>query len=92
MNEICPTCNGSGGIDMFEDSIGEIVTILCPDCGGVGEAMKMQCYFCGEKTEGKKFLAENLDTHEKEILDVCESCYDEDLELVIDHGRQANGY
>jgi len=34
----CPTCNGSGGIDMFEDSIGEIVTILCPDCGGSGES------------------------------------------------------
>ena len=36
MNEICPTCNGSGGIDVFEDSIGEIVTIPCPDCGGSG--------------------------------------------------------
>ncbi|HEY8542623.1 MAG TPA: hypothetical protein VIL29_09585 [Pseudothermotoga sp.] len=37
MNEICPTCNGSGGIDIFEDSIQEIVTIPCPDCGGSGE-------------------------------------------------------
>ena len=36
MNEICPTCNGSGGFDVFEDSIGEIVTILCQDCGGSG--------------------------------------------------------
>ncbi|WP_276666031.1 hypothetical protein [Caldibacillus debilis] len=42
MNEICPTCNGSGGIDVFEDSIGEIVTIPCPDCGGVGEAMNVK--------------------------------------------------
>lgn len=31
---ICPTCNGSGGIDVFEDSIGEVITITCPDCGG----------------------------------------------------------
>ena len=37
MNEFCPTCNGSGGIDTFEESIGEIVTIPCPDCGGRGE-------------------------------------------------------
>ena len=37
MNEICPTCNGSGGIDTFEESIGEVVTIVCPDCGGSGE-------------------------------------------------------
>ena len=36
MNEICPTCNGSGGIDTFEESIGEVVTITCPDCGGSG--------------------------------------------------------
>ena len=36
-NEICQTCNGSGGIDTFEESIGEIVTIPCPDCGGSGE-------------------------------------------------------
>ena len=36
MNAICPTCNGSGGIDMFEDSIGEIVTVPCSDCGGSG--------------------------------------------------------
>ena len=40
MNEICSTCNGSGGIDVFEDSIGEIVTIPCPDCGGVGAIKK----------------------------------------------------
>lgn len=38
--EKCPTCNGSGGIDMFEDSIGEIVTIRCPDCGGTGEELR----------------------------------------------------
>ena len=37
MNAICPTCNGSGGIDTFEESIGEIVTITCPDCEGSGE-------------------------------------------------------
>ena len=37
MNAICPTCNGSGGIDTFEESIGEVVTITCPDCGGSGE-------------------------------------------------------
>lgn len=36
MNKICPTCNGSGGIDTFEESIGEIATIPCPDCGGSG--------------------------------------------------------
>ena len=34
MNEFCPTCNGSGGIEVFEWSIGEIVTIPCPDCEG----------------------------------------------------------
>lgn len=36
MNNICRACNGSGGIDIFDDSIGEIVTITCPDCGGSG--------------------------------------------------------
>jgi len=36
MNEVCPTCNGSGGIDTFEESIGEVVTITCSDCGGSG--------------------------------------------------------
>ena len=34
---ICPTCNGSGGIDIFEESIGEVVTITCPDCRGSGD-------------------------------------------------------
>lgn len=37
MNEICPTCNGSGGIDVLDYSIGEVVTIPCPDCGESGE-------------------------------------------------------
>ena len=36
MNAICPTCNGSGGIDIFDDSIGEVVTTICSDCGGSG--------------------------------------------------------
>ena len=36
MNEVCPTCNGSGGIDVLEYSMGEIVTIPCPNCGGTG--------------------------------------------------------
>src|SRR5690554_686869 len=38
MNEWCPICNGSGGIDVLEYSIGEVVTIPCPDCGGSGES------------------------------------------------------
>ena len=37
MNEICSTCNGSGGIEVLEYSIGEIVTIPCSDCEGSGE-------------------------------------------------------
>lgn len=36
-NEICPTCNGSGGFDVLEYSIGEIVTVPCSDCGGSGK-------------------------------------------------------
>lgn len=36
MNDICRNCNGSGGIDIFDDSIGEVVTITCSDCGGSG--------------------------------------------------------
>lgn len=34
MNEFCPTCSGSGGIEVLDGSIGEVVTIPCPDCGG----------------------------------------------------------
>ena len=34
MNEWCPICNGSGGIDVLDYSIGEVVTIPCTDCGG----------------------------------------------------------
>src|SRR5690606_28656099 len=37
MNEFCPTCNGSGGIEVLDGSIGEVVTIPCPDCGESGE-------------------------------------------------------
>lgn len=36
MNEFCPTCSGSGGIDVLDYSIGEVVTIPCPDCRGTG--------------------------------------------------------
>ena len=38
MNEWCPICNGSGGIDVLDYSIGEIVTIPCPDCEGSEKA------------------------------------------------------
>ena len=38
MNEFCPTCSGSGGIEVFEYSIGEVVTIPCPDCRVSGES------------------------------------------------------
>lgn len=38
MNNICRSCNGSGGIDIFDDSIGEVVTITCSDCGGSGKS------------------------------------------------------
>ena len=37
MNEFCPICSGSGGIEVLDYSIGEIITIPCPDCGGSGE-------------------------------------------------------
>ena len=42
MNEICPTCSGSGGIELFEYSIGEVVTIPCPDCGGSEETTDVE--------------------------------------------------
>lgn len=38
MNEICPTCNGSGAVDVFIDALGEPVPFTCPDCGGSGES------------------------------------------------------
>ena len=42
MNEICPTCSGSGGIEVFEYSAGEIVTIPCPDCRGSEKATDVE--------------------------------------------------
>lgn len=35
--EKCPTCNGSGAVDVFIDYLGEPVPVTCPDCGGTGE-------------------------------------------------------
>ena len=40
------------------------------------------CYFCGAKTNGKKFKGEKFDTEEPIVCDVCDDCYAEDLELV----------
>jgi len=38
MNKVCPTCNGSGAVDVFIDYLGEPVPVTCPDCGGSGES------------------------------------------------------
>ena len=39
-----------------------------------------KCYFCGEPTEGRKFVGKNFFTHEREEYDICEFCYGPDLE------------
>ncbi len=48
-----------------------------------------KCYFCGEETKGRKFVGKNFFTHEREEYDVCENCYDTDLEKTGD--QKANG-
>ncbi len=39
-----------------------------------------KCYFCGEETNGRKFVGKNFFTHEREEYDICEFCYGPDLE------------
>ena len=67
MNDVCQTCNGSGGIDVLEYSIGEIVTIPCPDCGGSGEAMTDDYKRLIKQAERAKHYEQVLENMQREI-------------------------
>ena len=64
MNEFCPTCNGSGGIDVLEYSIGEVVTITCPDCRGSGESADVSRIRLAERA---KHYEQTLEHMQREI-------------------------
>ena len=64
MNEICSTCNGSGGIDVLEYSIGEVVTITCPDCRGSGESADVSRIRLAERA---KHYEQTLEHMQREI-------------------------
>lgn len=67
MNEFCPTCNGSGGIEVFDGSIGEVITITCPDCGGSGETMTDDYKRLIRQAERAKHYKQVLENMQKEI-------------------------
>lgn len=60
MNEVCPTCYGSGGIEVLEYSIGEIVTIPCPYCGGSGETTDVARIKQAERAKHYKKVLEHM--------------------------------
>src|SRR5690606_11264280 len=63
MNEFCPTCNGSGGIEVLDGSIGEVVTIPCPDCGESGETTDV----ARKTAERAKHYEQSLERMQREI-------------------------
>lgn len=51
----CPTCNGVGGFDLYQDDPLNTVYVQCPDCMGTGE-----CLRCVSEIEA--FLNKGVDT------------------------------
>src|SRR5690606_26785574 len=82
MNEFCPTCNGSGGIDVLDYSIGEVVTIPCPDCGGNEKATDVERIKQEERAKRYEQVLEHMQREVRKAIHEQVKRYEQALEHI----------